>query len=103
MYSEQIKYAKKNEMSQSKLSDPHYRSQNIQPIDIQEQIQDNNKVIPDKPRHLICMSIKHIVRAGLKGDNNPWEKDIHKAINYLFRAITGKWIWEVENLDKYLK
>lgn len=88
---------------ENKLSDDHYREQSIQPIEVQEQIIENNTNVPTKARHLICMSIKHIIRCGQKSDNNPWEKEIRKAVNYLFRALTGKWIHEVDDLNKYLR
>ena len=83
----------------SKLKDTHYRNKPIQPIELQEQLMDFNEEVPPKQRHLIAMASKHIVRAGEKTDN-PWEQDIHKAMNYLFRSVTGMWLDEAD-LNKY--
>lgn len=94
---------KEKQDKENKVSDDHYRAQQIQPIHVQEQIIEQNVNVPIKARHLICMAIKHIIRCGQKRDNNSWEKELRKAINYLFRALTGKWIHEVDNIEKYLK
>ena len=81
----------------SKKSDTHYRSieenNQTEPIVIMEELQkrllDNG--ISDKAVLNIVLAQKHITRAGLK-DGDYWSKDIHKAINYLTRAVTGDWI-----------
>jgi hypothetical protein len=81
--------------SPTQVSDNHYRKMNIQATDIAEQIMENNVDVPVKSRYLVCMGIKHLIRLGLKKDND-WEKELKKAINYFVRALTGKWVWQVD-------
>ena len=79
--------------------DIHYKLMPIEPFDVMEQrvkmhlegehIGDGH---PPPPAKLaMAMALKYIMRAGNK-DGQPWEKDVEKAMNYLNRALTGKWI-----------
>lgn len=70
--------------------DDHYKNLQIESIKIQEQIMKSQTIIPQEKRFLIATAVKYIMRAGLK--NKDWSIDIEKAINYLHRAVTGKWI-----------
>lgn len=81
--------------SPTQVSDNHYRKMKIQATDIAEQIMENNLAVPVKSRYLVCMGIKHLIRLGLKKDND-WEKELKKSINYFVRALTGKWAWQVD-------
>lgn len=70
----------------------HYTNQSIQPIDVQEQTmsQDRCQEIPIEALYCIAISIKYPMRAGRK-KGVPWQDDIRKAIDYLERALSGKW------------
>lgn len=75
-----------------KLHDDHYRNKVIEPIMVQEQVMLDLTSVPADRRHFLAQAIRYIMRAGTKADN-PWEKDIEKALNYLNRTLTGKW-WD---------
>jgi len=78
-------------------SDSHYReieeNGTIEPIVIMEQLAERmikNEVPADAIANII-LAQKHITRGGNKAGED-WRKEIQKSINYLTRAVTGKWI-----------
>ena len=73
-----------------KKHDEHYR-QNIEPIEVIENRIENPGDVPAKAVYSISQAIKYLLRAGLKSEQ-PWKKDVEKAINYLTRALTGDWV-----------
>ena len=89
------------------MSDHYERlaAQEVEPIIIMEAIS-RRQNIPEVPRMNIVLAEKHILRAGEK-DDNPWDKEIYKAEDYLHRARTGKWmtdsIREIEKLRKRIE
>ena len=69
----------------------HYTALDIQPWLVMEQcIKKRPEMLPDEACFNIACSIKYLMRAGRK-ENEPWRKDIKKAITLLNRALTGEW------------
>ena len=89
------------ELKSESLSDEHYKGLPFEPFQVQEQINEYNVEIPLKARLAVAYGTKYPVRAGRKKGEN-WQKDIRKAINYYFRALTGKWISE-SDITEYFK
>lgn len=80
--------------------DAHYRRMRVQPVDVQEQFLAKNTAMPRGPSHHIATAIQYLMRAGLKNDVGAiigWQQDIEKASNHLYRALHGRWPWEVPN------
>lgn len=63
----------------------HYKQGEIEAIDFIEQVV---KHYPPEKAYHIGNTLKYIARAPHKGSET---EDLAKAINYLERAITGKW------------
>ena len=75
--------------------DNHYQKEGqLEPIDIiEETILRLNRVDslgPVLPYH-VGQTLKYLLRAGSK-EQEPAIKDLQKALNYLHRAVKGKWL-----------
>lgn len=76
-----------------KNHDHHYSKKIIEPIEVIEETIDRLIVsgVTPKSAFNVSQSLKYILRAGLKENENP-HKEIDKALNYLYRAKHGEWI-----------
>ena len=85
----------------------HYEIMSIKPWQVQAAMLQNfidyvtthhKEPMPVEPFIKSLMSIKYVMRAGMK-QGEGWEKDIEKAINYLNAAASGQFlpIEEVSN------
>lgn len=85
----------------SSLNDDHYQGKVIESMDHQEHLIETLVNVPLKQRYAIASAAKYINRAGNK-KGSPWEDDIIKAINFLFRAVRpGKWVGSVVDPDVF--
>jgi hypothetical protein len=72
--------------------DKHYTECRIQPIEVKEMLWSRGSVyIPSSTAGNIGDAIARLMRIGLK-DGEPWEKEVEKAINELYRARYGVWL-----------
>jgi len=71
--------------------DEHYRFLPVEPIDLIRAVIESDAKIDPMAKYCIGQSLKYILRAGQK-PNEPWERDIEKAMNYLNYALTENWI-----------
>jgi len=77
------------------LHDTHYKRQNVsEPIEIIEDLMIQHwhkNALPPQAAYHIGNALKYLMRAGLK-EGQPYHKDLDKALNYITRAKTGKWL-----------
>ena len=77
-------------------SDDHYRaieeSGRIEPIVVMEELAARliSAGVPAASVTNVVLAQKHITRAGVKSGED-WKKELQKSINYLTRAVTGRW------------
>ena len=70
--------------------DKHYTECEIQPIEVKEMLWGRDG-IPTSTLGNVGDAVARLMRMGLK-DGEPWEKEVEKAINELFRARYGVWL-----------
>lgn len=70
--------------------DEHYAKKAIEPIAVIEQIMGNENM-PAQSRYHVGNAIKYLMRAGSK-KGEAYEKDLEKALNYIHRALYGRWL-----------
>ncbi len=77
------------------LHDKHYKRPNVsEAIEIIEDLMVQHwqkNAVPPQASYHISNALKYLLRAGLK-EGQPYHKDLDKAMNYIHRAKTGKWI-----------
>ena len=75
--------------------DSHYqRPDGIEPIEVIEDLimrQWQKNCVPPQAMYSIGNALKYLLRAGLK-EGQPYHKDLDKAMNYIHRAKSGKWV-----------
>jgi len=69
--------------------DKHYSIQQIEPIDVIENFLSMGS-LPPIVAFSVAQALKYILRSGLK-EGQPWNKELQKAMNYLYRALNGRW------------
>lgn len=66
--------------------DSHYKGMAVESITVQEAMMGEQSI-----EFLLATSVKYIMRAGKKS-GEAFDKDLHKAMNYINRARTGEWL-----------
>lgn len=73
--------------------DNHYASKDIEPILVIEETIDRliDADFDTKGSYNVAQALKYILRAGTK-EGESVDKDLAKALNYLYRGIKGEWV-----------
>lgn len=75
--------------------DSHYQRQDFpEPIEVIEDLIMrlwHKNSVPPEAVYSIGNALKYLLRAGLK-EGQPYHKDLDKAMNYIHRAKSGKWV-----------
>ena len=70
--------------------DDHYRRCTVSSIDVKEMLWARDE-LPTQVRGNVGDAVARLMRMGLKA-GEPWEKEVEKAINELYRARYGIWL-----------
>lgn len=77
--------------NETQLHDSHYADKQIEPILVQEQIVSQEGTLDPKARLFVAQAMRYLMRAGCK-QGEPANKDLDKALNYIYRARHGVWM-----------
>jgi hypothetical protein len=80
-------------MKDARRHDDHYVGGELEPVHIQEMVGErlDKTDLSYASKHSAIAALKYAGRMGRKKGENV-EKEADKIANYLYRAITGKWI-----------